>query len=87
MKMFAYTPGFNPQRRYAPKPRPDFAVMNGVKVVRLLDAKYRDLWETKLQKIKSIILRQVINTQKFCYSLYINSIRLSLENRFPLLEN
>lgn len=47
-EIFSYTPGFNPQRRYAPKPRPDFAVMDGINVVLLLDAKYRDLWETKL---------------------------------------
>lgn len=48
--LFTYTPGFNPQRRYAPKPRPDFAVIKGNKVICLLDAKYRDLWETKLPR-------------------------------------
>jgi len=49
-ELFSYTPGFNPQKRYAPKPRPDFAVMRGNKVISLLDAKYRDLWKTKLPR-------------------------------------
>ena len=31
-----------------PRPRPDYAVKQGRKVVTLLDAKYRDLWEKSL---------------------------------------
>lgn len=49
-ELFAYTPGFNPQRRYSPKPRPDFAVIDGNKVICLLDAKYRDLWGKNLPR-------------------------------------
>ena len=38
----------NPQRHRAPKPRPDYVVKQGGKVVAVLDAKYRDLWEKPL---------------------------------------
>jgi 5-methylcytosine-specific restriction enzyme subunit McrC len=49
-EIFEYDRANNPQRRDAVVPRPDFAVTVGGKVVELLDAKYRDLWETKLPR-------------------------------------
>ncbi|ABS39323.1 McrC family protein [Clostridium botulinum] len=48
--MFIYTPGFNPCRRKSPTPRPDFALIRQGKVVKLLDAKYRNLWEKNLPR-------------------------------------
>jgi 5-methylcytosine-specific restriction enzyme subunit McrC len=48
--LFRYTPNFNPNRRRSPTPRPDFALMREGKVVKLLDAKYRDLWEKSLPR-------------------------------------
>ncbi|AEV70214.1 McrC family protein [Acetivibrio clariflavus] len=48
--MFMYTPGFNPRRRESPTPRPDFALLQGGKVEKLLDTKYRDLWENNLTR-------------------------------------
>lgn len=48
--MMRYVPGLNPRRKRAPTPRPDFVVASGRKVVALLDAKYRDLWEQDLPR-------------------------------------
>ena len=46
--IFEYDRANNPQRRRAVVPRPDFAVLSHGKVIEFLDAKYRDLWETRL---------------------------------------
>jgi 5-methylcytosine-specific restriction enzyme subunit McrC len=46
--MMLYDPAHNPRRRQAPRPRPDYVVMQQAKVVAILDAKYRDLWENSL---------------------------------------
>lgn len=46
--MFIYTPDYNPRGKRSPTPRPDFALMKQGEVVKLLDAKYRDLWSKNL---------------------------------------
>lgn len=46
--LFRYAPGPNP--RPAPILRPDFVVMENRKIIAVLDAKYRDLWEKPLPR-------------------------------------
>jgi 5-methylcytosine-specific restriction enzyme subunit McrC len=48
--LFSYDPAHNPRRRRSPTPRPDFMVLDRGKVVAVLDAKYRDLWERSLPR-------------------------------------
>ncbi|MBU5310924.1 hypothetical protein KQI38_02705 [Tissierella carlieri] len=45
-----YTLAHNPRGRRSSTPRPDFALMKNGNVVKLLDAKYRDLWDRNLPR-------------------------------------
>ncbi|HJT58098.1 MAG TPA: hypothetical protein VJ761_16455, partial [Ktedonobacteraceae bacterium] len=46
--MMLYDSVHNPRKRPDPTLRPDYVVMQQAKVVSILDAKYRDLWENSL---------------------------------------
>ena len=50
MGMFKYVPWQNPLARREPTLRPDFVVMREGKILAVLDAKYRDLWEQSLPR-------------------------------------
>lgn len=46
--LFLYNSDYNPQKLKSPTPRPDFAIMDEGKVVKLVDAKYKDLWNNRI---------------------------------------
>ena len=48
--VFSYDPVNNPRYRPSPTLRPDFLVLRNQRVVAVLDAKYRDLWERNLPR-------------------------------------
>lgn len=48
--MFLYDPQRNPRCWRSPTPRPDFVVRRETKIVAVLDAKYRDLWQRHLPR-------------------------------------
>jgi 5-methylcytosine-specific restriction enzyme subunit McrC len=48
--VFSVDPAFSPRQRFVPLARPDFAVKLDKGRVRLLDAKYRDLWRESLPR-------------------------------------
>ncbi len=48
--MMAYLPGFRLNNHTNPMPRPDFALLKEGKLVALMDAKYRDLWDKGLPR-------------------------------------
>lgn len=49
-QIFSYAQNYNPKNRRSPTPRPDFVIIENGKIVRLVDAKYRDLWEYSLPR-------------------------------------
>lgn len=70
--MFHYVPGGNPLGRRSPKPRPDFAVLGGMRVQTLLDAKYKDLWQYPVSRdmLYQLTLYALSNEQKRAIILY-----------------
>jgi 5-methylcytosine-specific restriction enzyme subunit McrC len=46
--MLSYDLEHNPRNRRTPQPRPDYVIAQQGRLVSILDAKYRDLWENEL---------------------------------------
>lgn len=88
-KMMRYNPNFNPKRRQSPTPRPDYAVMQDHKLVTLLDAKYRDLWEKPLppEMLYQLVVYAISQRDNPRSSiLYPTNNPLAMESRIDVTE-
>jgi 5-methylcytosine-specific restriction enzyme subunit McrC len=76
----------NPQHHQALKPRPDYVVKQGGKVMAVLDAKYRDLWEKPLPPSMLYQLVMYALSQEHCNSATILYPTTHTEAREATLE-
>jgi 5-methylcytosine-specific restriction enzyme subunit McrC len=84
--MMRYNPKFRRPNRKSPTPRPDYAVLKSNKLVALLDAKYRDLWEKSLPRemLYQLVMYAISCDQKQSAILYPTLTVLAKEERLDV---
>jgi len=83
-----FIPEYNPKGLPSPKPRPDFSVFEGRKLVAILDAKYRDLWEKPLPRdmLYQLALYATTSTTRSASILYPTTSKDAKESRLEINE-
>jgi len=84
--MMRYSPGFKRPGRNSPTPRPDFAILQSDKLLALLDAKYRDLWEKSLPRemLYQLVIYAISCDQKESAILYPTLSPGAIEERLEV---
>lgn len=83
-----FIPEYNPKGLPSPKPRPDFSVFEGRKLIAILDAKYRDLWEKPLPRdmLYQLALYATTSTTRSASILYPTISKEAKESRLEINE-